>query len=132
MEQKKSLRPTICKNGTIEFRYDGSTKIEKKVYKLSKAKLNSFKLIGTASGFELLYCLFIAKKHAKNFHDRVYGYYPKMEPPHKLYKISVSFYEKLKCSKCQKELSQRTARITHDLGADVTLCKKCTKEKNLP
>jgi len=41
---------------------------------LLEEDINKYKIIGTAGGFSLGFCVYIAQKHTPNFFDRVVGY----------------------------------------------------------
>ncbi len=49
---------------------DGKNKIRE----LPEKDINKYKLIGSAGGFSLGFCVYIAQKHTPNFFDRVVGY----------------------------------------------------------
>ncbi len=45
-----------------------------KMRELSKEDISKYKLIGSAGGPSLGFCVYIAQKHTSNFFDRVVGY----------------------------------------------------------
>ena len=47
---------------------------QNKMRELSEEETSKYKLIGSAGGFSLGFCVYIAQKHTPNFFDRVVGY----------------------------------------------------------
>lgn len=47
---------------------------KKKMCELSEEDTSKYKLIGSAGGFSLGFCVYIAQRHAPNFFNRVIGY----------------------------------------------------------
>ncbi|MDO8466972.1 MAG: hypothetical protein Q7S83_02415 [bacterium] len=47
---------------------------KKKIYEIPEEDIGKFKLLGSAGGFSIGFCLYIGSKHSENFLDRVCGY----------------------------------------------------------
>lgn len=47
---------------------------KKKMREIREEDISKYKLIGSAGGFSLGFCVYIAQKHTPNFFDRVVGY----------------------------------------------------------
>lgn len=82
---------------------------KKKMCVIRKEDICKYKLVGSAGGFSLGFCIYIAQKHTPNFFDRVVGYRIEEHgigemmndairqvglPEDKQEYITVSFYEK--------------------------------------
>jgi hypothetical protein len=81
---------------------------KKEMHEIRKEDAGKYNIIGTATGFSLGFCVFIAQKHAPKFFDRAVGYVIEKNglcelmsqsalnaglPEEKQKYISVSFYE---------------------------------------
>lgn len=82
---------------------------KKKVFEIPEEDIPKFKLIGSAGGYSIEFCLYLGWKHSKNFFERVCGYHIDEHgigemmseaakqvglPKDKQEYITVSFYEK--------------------------------------
>jgi hypothetical protein len=47
---------------------------KKKMRELTEEDISKYRLIGSAGGFSLGFCIYIAQRHTPNFFDRVVGY----------------------------------------------------------